>query len=95
MDIAELLIRTIKLLSNILSFAIMARVLMSWLHPGRERSTRLGEVLYDITEPVISVARLLPHKIGMMDLAPIIALFGLDIVSFVLIRLIMYIFSFT
>lgn len=92
-NIGALLIQTIHILANLISFAIIGRVLLSWVTPGRERSTRIGEILHDITEPIINIARLLPHKIGMIDLAPVITLFAIDIVSRIVIRLLIYLFA--
>lgn len=90
MTFAFLLLKTVNIFTKLLGFAIIGRVLLSWVHPGRERSTRLGEILYDITEPVMNLARMLPHRVGMMDLSPIIALFGLDIINYLFEKLVIY-----
>ncbi len=62
-----------------MSFAILARVILSWVNQGRERGNKIEEILYDMTEPVINLARKLPHRAGMMDLSYFIALIGIDI----------------
>lgn len=92
MNLVFLLLKTVNIFTKLLGFAIVARVLLSWITPGRERSTRLGEVLYDVTEPVINLARMLPHRFGMMDLAPIVALFGLDLFNYLFDKLMLYFF---
>lgn len=70
-------------------YAIMARIILSWVfllgnrHPGR-----VMYFLYDITNPVIHMAKKLPHVIGMIDLSPLIALFALELARYLLIQLI-------
>lgn len=83
-------VQTFNIVLAILKFAIIARVLMSWFNPRFEHEG-IGRILYDITEPVIAQARRLPHTIGMMDLSPIIALFGLDILGYLVTSLVNYI----
>ncbi|MFH1218642.1 MAG: YggT family protein [Candidatus Peregrinibacteria bacterium] len=80
-------IQFITVLGNLISFAIIASILMSWFTMGRpDAKGRFTQMLSDVTEPVINVARKIPHKIGMIDLAPLIALIGVDL----LVRLIVY-----
>jgi YggT family protein len=85
MDKAQLIYFTaqfISVLANILIYAMIARVLISWFTmgqgPHRPRG-RAVQVIHDMTDPMINIARKLPHKIGMIDLAPLIVIFGLDI----------------
>lgn len=66
-----------NLLLSIISLAIIARALLSWIMPvGRDRWTR---ILVDITEPILApirsvTMRLLPIPI---DLSPILAIFAI------------------
>ena len=49
---------------------------------------KIEQFLIDVTDPVLNVAKKLPHKVGMIDLSPLIALFGISILSGFLIKLI-------
>ncbi|HWQ15594.1 MAG TPA: YggT family protein [Roseiflexaceae bacterium] len=62
----------ILMLLQVLSFAILGRVLLSWVDPmGNMRITR---VLNDITEPMLSPIRNLLPQMPMFDFSPIIAM---------------------
>ena len=74
---------------QIYSFIILARVLMSWVPilTGRPLDPYhpLVKFLLDVTEPVMAPIRRYT-TIGMIDLSPIILLFGLNIIAEALIR---------
>lgn len=72
----------VVVLGNLLTYAIIGRVLISWFEVGNpyKKKGRFAQFLYDVTEPVMSLVKKLPHRIGMIDLSPIIAIFGIDIV---------------
>lgn len=53
---------------------------MSWFTMGQAPG-RIAMFLRDMTEPVMKLARKIPHRIGMMDLSPIIALLGIDLLT--------------
>lgn len=68
-------IRAVNLLFQIMEYAILARVLLSWIPLPDNQFTR---VLYQITEPILGPVRSLLNKspIGrnsMMDFSPIVA----------------------
>ena len=80
------LIQFIDVLRNIFIYAIIGRVILSWFSMGKGKPTgRLAELIYEITNPVINFVRKMPHTIGMIDLSPLIALFGIDILAYVVI----------
>lgn len=85
MDFREIFILLSKIL-NILSFLLIARVLVSWVAPHQTHS-RAMEILHDITEPFLRMARIFPHRIGMIDLSPLIALLMIDVVRYILLSL--------
>ena len=61
---------------RILKYAILVRVLLSWVntgHPGR-----FTQFIYDVTEPVLRVFRKIIPNLGMIDISPILAFFVLD-----------------
>lgn len=69
-------------LGNLITYAIIGRIIMSWLtmgQPGGPRG-RFSQFLFDVTEPVIRLARKLPHRIAMIDFAPLIALIAVDLI---------------
>lgn len=70
---------------NLLSFAIIARILLSWFSQGRNHSMgRVQEILYEITEPILAFVRRFPHRFGMIDLSPLIAILLLDFIRYLL-----------
>ncbi len=85
----------ILILTNVITYAIIARILMSWLTMGAgpRPKGKLYQFLYDATEPVISVARLIPHRFGMIDFAPLIAMFAVDMGGQLIARLLVSLVS--
>ena len=70
----------------LLSLAILARVLLSWVrvnpyHPA-------AELLYRITEPILAPLRRVIPPVGMVDVSPVIALILLQIIQEVLVAII-------
>jgi YggT family protein len=79
-------IQFILILGNLISYAIIARILISWFAMGKMAPPgKVTMFLRDVTDPVINLARKLPHKWGMIDFAPLIALIGVDILTRVII----------
>ena len=81
----SLLVSTIDLLFTLLSLAILARVLLSWVrvspyHPA-------VQLLFQITEPILAPLRRFIPPVGMMDISPIIAMFLLQIIQQVLVAI--------
>ncbi|MGQ9926185.1 MAG: YggT family protein [Chloroflexaceae bacterium] len=66
------LVTFISLLFNVLFFAILGRVMVSWIDPlGNMRVT---QILRDITEPILGPIRSVLPTIGMIDLSPLVAI---------------------
>ncbi|MCY4618512.1 MAG: YggT family protein [Chloroflexi bacterium] len=69
---------------QIYSFILLARVLMSWVPMFTNRpldpSNPFVKFLLDVTEPVLSPLRRY-LVIGMIDLSPLVALIGLQIIG--------------
>ena len=78
------LLNFIDIFFQALSFAIIARALLSWFNLGP--SHPLVRILYDITEPILAPLRRVVPMIGMFDITPIVALILLDIIRRVLIE---------
>ncbi|MFH1534148.1 MAG: YggT family protein [Nitrospirota bacterium] len=84
MDKYQIIAYTINflvILGNLVTYAIIGRVLVSWFTMGRPGAGGpVSRFLIEVTDPVIRLAQKLPHKIGMIDLSPIIALIGVDLI---------------
>lgn len=80
----EFLIQFTNIFFNLLTYAIIARILLSWFRasPGG----RFSQFLYNTTEPVLRVARRILPPIGMMDFSPILALIVIDILRGLIIK---------
>jgi YggT family protein len=69
---SDFLVTFISLLFQVLLFAILGRVLVSWIDPlGNMRVT---QILRDITEPILAPIRSVLPTIGMIDLSPLVAI---------------------
>lgn len=66
------IISFILMLLQVLSFAILGRVLLSWVDPMG--NYRITQILHDITEPMLSPIRNLLPNMPMFDFSPIIAM---------------------
>jgi YggT family protein len=80
----EFLLRFIDIFFNLLIYAIIGRILMSWFRA--DPRSGFYKFLRDITEPVLKFARKLLPPIGMIDFSPILALLALDIIRAILIK---------
>ncbi len=77
------LVTFLHLFLSILSLAIIARALISWLsidpyHP-------IVVILNQITEPILAPLRRVIPSIGMMDITPIVALIILQVLDNILV----------
>jgi YggT family protein len=66
------IISFILMLLQVLSFAILGRVLLSWVDP--QGNMRITQILRDITEPLLAPIRNLLPQMPMFDFSPIIAM---------------------
>lgn len=66
------LVTFVSLLFNVLLFAILARVLISWIDPMG--NMRVTQILREITEPILAPIRSVLPSIGMIDLSPLVAI---------------------
>lgn len=86
---AELLAVTINIVFQVLWWAILIRVLLSWLPMAGIRIDPYNpiiQILFSITDPILDPLRRYT-TVGMIDLSPIVALFGLEILRGILISL--------
>ncbi len=74
------LITFFNLLFQLLTLAIIARALISWV--PIDRYNPIVTILYQITEPILApLRRYIPPIGGMMDITPIVALIILQILQ--------------
>lgn len=71
---------------RILSYAVFARVLISWFNVSRQNIFIV--LLDDITEPILSPLRRVVPRLGMFDITPLIAMGILYIIPIIITRLV-------
>jgi YggT family protein len=72
-------------LLQILSFAIIARALISWISPSMDNP--IMKILYEVTEPVLAPLRHVVPRLGMFDITPIVALLLIQFIQSLLPKL--------
>lgn len=83
---SNFLVLFINLLFQILSWAIIIRVLLSWF-PNLNQDNPVIQLLRSITDPILEPARRVVPRIGMIDISPIVVLIVIDVARIVLVRL--------
>ncbi len=76
----------IEILFNVLSVAILLRVLLSWFNVNPFHP--IVAFLDQITEPILGPLRRVIPPIGMIDITPIVALVLLQVVEMILLSFI-------
>jgi YggT family protein len=69
----------ISLLFQVLSLAILGRVLLSWVDPFG--NMKITQILRDVTEPILAPIRKLMPGMATFDFSPIIAMLLLQALS--------------
>ncbi|MCX7839326.1 MAG: YggT family protein [Anaerolineae bacterium] len=75
-----MLLQLIDLIFTLLTFAIIARAILSWL-PIDHYGNPFVQLLDQITAPILEPLRRVVPPIGMMDVTPIVALIILQILQ--------------
>jgi YggT family protein len=87
-EIIGFTINFLQILGNLVTYAIIGRVLVSWFTMGRPGGGgSITRILYEVTDPLINLVKKIPHKIGMIDLSPLIALIAVDLIISLLVIL--------
>ena len=82
-----ILIQVIELVYWVLTIAILARVLLSWVR--MDRYPAVARLVVQITEPILApIRRLLPATAG-LDFSPVIAIVALDILRRLLVSVLL------
>jgi YggT family protein len=76
----------VSLLFRILQFAVLIRVVLSWVSPAQQYGNPIYTIIYQITEPILAPLRRYT-TFGMMDFSPIVALIGLQMLESFFLRL--------
>ena len=87
----EILALVIDIVFQIFWWAVLIRVLLSWLPRAGVRIDPYNpaiRLLFSVTDPILEPLRRYT-TIGMVDLSPLIALIGLDILRRILISLLL------
>jgi YggT family protein len=83
-------ITVISFLFQIYSFLILIRVVLTWINTNPYRQTTdhpAVRILNQITDPVLEpLRRIIPPIGGTLDISPVVALIILEILRFVVIR---------
>ena len=88
-SVGEVLALVINVVFQVLWWAVLIRVLLSWLPMANVRIDPYNpavRLLYSITDPILEPLRKYT-TVGMIDLSPIVALLGLDFIRQILISL--------
>lgn len=64
---------------DILKFAILARVIMSWIQVNP--NGRVVRFIYEITEPLLKFVRNILPRTGMIDFSPLLAFFAIGFIQ--------------
>jgi len=75
----EYLYNLIRWLCQVLTLAIMARVIISWFSPNP--TNKLVIILYQITEPFLAPLRRIIPRVGMFDFSPFVAIILLQLLA--------------
>ena len=67
------------ILIRVLQFALIGRVLMSWIDPTAQ--SQVSRIIHEITDPVILPIRRVIPSVGMFDLSTLIALLLLNVLG--------------
>ncbi len=81
------LIISVSVFFEIVSWAVILQVLLSWM-PGMNTKGRFFYILDDMTYPILSFFKKIVPPIGMIDISPIVAIFAIDFVRWIVVSLI-------
>lgn len=86
MEIGQILYTTIDMFFNILLLLILARIILSWL--PQYKSHPIGEMIMNVTEPVLAPFQRIIPPVGMIDISPMVAIIALAIIQQLLLWLV-------
>ena len=82
----SLFVNFVNYLAIILWAALIGRVIVSWINPRPSNPLYpIANIIYQITEPILSPIRRVLPSMGMLDLSPMVALVLLWVIQRILI----------
>ncbi len=78
------LIQLAELVVYIYTGAILIEVILSWVAPAARYQNPVASLVHDLNEPIMRPLRRAIPPIGMVDLSPLVALIGLQMILIVL-----------
>ncbi len=69
----------IRILCDVLTIAILLRVVVSWISP--RPTNKLVIILYRVTEPFLAPLRRIIPRAGMLDFTPMVAIILLQLIA--------------
>lgn len=81
----EFIISFIITVLDILKYAILVRVIMSWIQVNPHG--RVARFVYEITEPLLKLVRKILPRTGMIDFSPLLAFFAIGFIQIGLLSL--------
>ena len=78
-SVSEVIVQVI----NVFTYSIFISIILSWINPGLHNP--VTELLYKITEPILAPCQRLIPPMGGLDLSPMAALLGLQVLKMLLI----------
>lgn len=69
----------VRILAELLSLTVIARVFMSWFRMGPPGF--IGRFIIDTSQPILDLAQKVTPKTGMLDLSPIVAILAISILE--------------
>ena len=75
----ELLANFVETLALVLTIAIFARAILSWI-PNVSNENPLVALVYHVTEPILAPLRSVIPMVGMMDISPMVAIIILFVI---------------
>ncbi|MHB0876863.1 MAG: YggT family protein [Anaerolineae bacterium] len=79
------IVNFIDILFEVLSLAILARVILSWFRV--DPYNRFVQILFQVTEPVLAPFRKIIPPMGTIDITPIVALLVLQIAQRIIVTM--------
>ncbi len=86
MNVGQILYTTIQFFFDIIFLLILGRIILSFL--PQFRSNQIAEMIYGITEPILSPFQRLIPPIGMLDISPMVAIIVMGIAQQILLSLV-------
>lgn len=69
----------VNYLTQILIVMILIRVILSWFR-GSQMNNKLANFIIQSTDPILNLAKKITPRLGPLDISPIIAVVGLEII---------------